>query len=140
MAKAHLVILKKPYLDAILAGRKTIESRLTMTRREPLGQIAVGEKLFFKVTSGEVLATGRVKKVREFEDLTPRRIKRIQSEYDSRILGGDTYWAVKSNCRFCVLIWIGAVKTIKPRRINKKDFRAWVVLTEGNDFGLLSVR
>jgi len=29
MTNCHLVILKKPYLDAILEGRKRIESRIT---------------------------------------------------------------------------------------------------------------
>jgi len=32
MTNYHLVILKKPYLDAILAGRKRIESQLSKTK------------------------------------------------------------------------------------------------------------
>jgi len=31
----HLVILKKPYLDLILSGRKTIESRPAKTQTAP---------------------------------------------------------------------------------------------------------
>jgi len=35
------------------------------------------------------------------------------------------------------LVWLEGVKSIKPVRINKKDRRAWVVLTEKENFGLL---
>jgi hypothetical protein len=35
------------------------------------------------------------------------------------------------------LVWLEDVKSIKPVRINKKDWRAWVVLTEKEEFGLL---
>ena len=40
MANYHLVILKKPYLDAILAGLKRIESRfgwVVFTEKEDFG-------------------------------------------------------------------------------------------------------
>ena len=43
------------------------------------------------------------------------------------------------DCKFCLLIWLGDVKTIEPVRIDKKDWRAWVVLAEGKDFGLLKL-
>ena len=36
---SHLVILKKPYLDLILAGEKTIELRLTRAKRPACGQV-----------------------------------------------------------------------------------------------------
>ena len=140
MANAHLVILKKPYLNDILAGRKTVESRLTRTRRSPLGEIAKGDKLFFKITSGPVCAIGRVKKVMQFENLTPSRIKRIEQEYNDRILGTDLYWTEKRQSRYCVLIWLENIKNIPPRLINKKDWRAWVVLTSQNNFDLLRNR
>ncbi len=41
--RKHLAILKYPYLKALVDGQKTIEARLTKTRREPFGQIDVGD-------------------------------------------------------------------------------------------------
>jgi len=35
------------------------------------------------------------------------------------------------------LVWLKDVRTIEPVRIHKKDWRAWVVLTEKENFGLL---
>jgi ASC-1-like (ASCH) protein len=133
----HLVILKKPYLDAILAGRKKIESRFSKTRPNAFGRVQAGDKLFFKQSSGPVCATAKVKSVRTFENLTPGRIIEIKQQYNGDILGSDEYWRSRSDSRSGFLAWLGEVKLIKPVRINKKDWRAWVVLTEKEDFGLL---
>ena len=73
MQRNHLVILKKQYLDLILCGTKTIESRLLKTRQSPVGLINPGDKLFLKQSSGPVCATATVKSVKTFEDLTPQK-------------------------------------------------------------------
>jgi ASC-1-like (ASCH) protein len=133
----HLVILKKPYLDAILAGRKKIESRFTRTKRYAFGRVLPGDKLFLKESSGPVCATATVAAVKDFQNLTPRRIIEIKQRYNRYIIGSDEYWRSKSNCRFGLLVWLEDVKSIKPVRIYKKDWRAWVVLTDRENFGLL---
>jgi ASC-1-like (ASCH) protein len=133
----HLVILKKPYLDAILSGQKSIESRFTKTKQYGFGRVLVGDKLFLKESSGPVCATARVKTVRNFENLTPKQIIEIKQQYNHHIIGSDEYWQSKSNCRFGFLVWLEDVKPIEPVRISKKDWRAWVVLTEKENFGLL---
>lgn len=132
----HLVILKKPYLDAILAGRKRIESRLSVVKPCAFEQLLHGDKLFLKESSGPVCATAVVQRVEKFEGLTPKRIAEIKQQYNHGIIGSDEYWRSRSDCRFGFLVWLEEVKTIPPVRINKKDWRAWVVLTEKEDFGL----
>ena len=138
MADSHLVVLKRPYLDAILSGRKTIESRFMKTRRAPFAAVAPGDRLFFKVTSGPVCATGRVREVMTFENLTAKRIEQIKRTYNDRIIAPDRYWDEKRHCRRGVLIWLDHVRPIEPIRIDKKDWRAWAVLTSRNNFGLLN--
>jgi len=133
----HLVILKKPYLDAILAGRKKIESRFTRTKRYAFGRVLPGDKLFLKESSGLVSATAMVKTVKNFQNLTPKQITELKERYNHYITGSDEYWRSKSDCRFGFLVWLEDVKSIEPVRINKKDWRAWVVLTEKDNFGLL---
>ena len=137
MAKYHLAILKKPYLDAILAGRKHIESRLTKTRRPAFGQVCVGDKLFLKESSGPVCAVATVAAVKNFENLTPRQIIKLKQQYNHYILGDDEYWQNKANCKFGFLVWLKDIEPTEPVRISKKDWRAWVVLTEKENFGLL---
>lgn len=137
MANYHLAILKRPYLEAILAGRKTIESRFARTRRAYFGRVGAGDKIFLKVSSGPVCATATVADVKNFENLTPKRIFELKQQYNRQICGSDEYWQSKADSKFGFLGWLGDVKPIEPVRINKKDWRAWVVLTERENFGLL---
>lgn len=137
MSNTHLAILKKPYLDAIIDGSKTVESRLLKGRFPPFGHINPGDKLFFKQSSGPVRATATAAAVKSFENLTPAKIAEIKSKYNKYILGSNEYWKSKSDSSFCVLVRIESVKLIKPVWIDKKDWRAWVVLTNEKNFGLL---
>ncbi len=77
-----------------------------------------------------------VDRVEEFDNLTPGKILNLKEKYNNLILGGDNYWQSKAACKFGVLVWLKNVRTIKPVRIDKKDWRAWVVLTEHKNFGL----
>lgn len=42
----HVAILKPNYIRDILAGTKTVESRLTKTNQPPHGRVETGERLF----------------------------------------------------------------------------------------------
>ena len=137
MRNNHLVILKTEYIEAILEGRKTIESRFTKTRREFFGRVSPGDKLFLKVSSGPVCATAKVTKVKWYENLTLKQIRQLKGKHNKQILGADEYWQNKSDCRYGVLVWLGEVKRIKPVWIDKRDWRAWVVLSEKENFGLI---
>jgi len=139
MINYHLVILKKSYLDAILSGRKRIESRLTRTKRYAFGRVLQGDKLFLKVSSGPVCATATVAAVKNFENLTPKQIFELKQRYNCYIVGSEEYWRSKMSCRFGFLAWLKDVRAIEPVRIRKKDWRAWVILTEKEDFGLLKM-
>jgi len=137
MVNYHLVILKKPYLEAILAGQKSIESRFTKTRREPFGQVQPGDRLLLKESSGPVCAVATVAAVKKFENLTPRKTAEIKQQYNQYIRASDEYWRSKEGCRFGFLVWLKDIEPIEPVRIHKKDWRAWVVLTTKENFGLL---
>ena len=139
MANYHLVILKKPYLQVILDGSKTIELRLTKTKRPYFGRVLCGDKLFLKKSSGPVCAVAIVAAVKNFENLTPKQIIKIKQQYNDCIGGSDEHWHNKADCKFGVLVWLKDVEPIKPVRICKKDWRAWVVLTEKENFGLLKM-
>lgn len=132
----HLVILKKPYLDSILAGQKTIESRFTRTKRPPFGQVASGDMLFLKESCGPVVATATAEAVKYLENLCPMRINKIRQQYNDKILADNQYWLDKAGCRFGILIWLQNVQPTSPVRIDKKDLRGWVVLSEKESFGL----
>jgi hypothetical protein len=138
MPNHHLVILKKPYLEKILDGSKTVESRFTRTKRPYFGKVLVGDILFLKESSGPVRGRATVAAVRNFEGLTSKELSRIRRQYNCDIGGDEEYWHSKSSCEFGLLVWLKDVELIEPVRIGKKDWRGWVLLTERQDFGLLS--
>ena len=134
----HLVILKKTYLDLILSGEKTIESRLTKGRTAAFGHVQAGDKLFLKASGGPVCATATVAEVKYYPNLTSADIAGIKREYGKEIGGSDAVWETLMDRKCGFLVWLGDVRRIEPVRIEKKDWRAWVVLAEGKDFGLLA--
>jgi len=133
----HLVILKKPYIDAILDGRKTVESRFYKTRQFWLWRVAPGDKLFLKASSGPVMATASVASVKHFDNLTSPHLAELKKQHNQHVLGDDQYWQNKKDSRFGILVWLKDVKPIAPRFIKKADWRAWVVLTRDESFGLV---
>ena len=137
MANYHLCILKKPYLDAILDGGKQVESRFMKTRREPFGRVEEDDRLFLKLSSGPVCAAATAGFVENFSELTPEKIVELKAEYNHLICASEGYWRSKRDCKFGVLVWLRSVRPIEPVRIAKKDWRAWVVLSERDNFGLL---
>ena len=59
----HLAILKRAYLNLILAGEKTIECRLTRMAKPPFGVVKKGQRIYLKESSGPVRAVARAGKV-----------------------------------------------------------------------------
>ena len=99
--------------------------------------VCKGDKLFLKASSGPVCGTAVVSDVRRFEKLTPERMIELERRYNDLVCGRREYWQSKADCRFGVLVWLSEVRRMEPIRIVKKDWRAWVVLKKGADYGLL---
>ena len=137
MVKYHLAILKRKYFDLILSGQKRLEMRLTKGKCPPFGQICSGDMVFLKLSSGPVGATATVSKVKEFSGLTPKKINKLKERYNGLIGGDELFWQSKADCRFAVLVWLKDIMKIEPVMIDKKDWRAWVVLNERQHYGLL---
>ena len=109
----HLVILKKPYLEAIWAGGKTLELRLTRARRPVSGRVSPGDRLLLKASGGPVCGLATVEAVEHYEDLTPERIVEIRRRYGNRIGGDDTVWESMMDCRSGFLVRLADVRPIE---------------------------
>lgn len=109
----HVAVVHSPYLDAILAGHKTIESRLSKVRCDPFGVIFTGERLYFKARSGAVLATAVADQVLSFNDLSPKRIAALRREFGPAIDAQPDYWKAKQTARFATLITLTEVEHVR---------------------------
>lgn len=128
----HVAILRRPYLDLVLAGEKTVECRLTKQARAPFEAIEPGERIHFKESCGGYRATAVAARVRCERDLTPARIEAIRRDHGHLIRGEDEFWARKRESRYATLIWITDVQaTAEGPPIPRQRGRAWLVLPEG---------
>ena len=132
MCHQHLAIVKKPYLDLILSGVKTLECRLTRQRRAPYGRIATGHTILLKQSSGPVRAHAVAGRVLEVSGLTPRRIEQLRHRYNDVIMAEAAFWREKRRSRYACLIWLGHVEPVEPYCFIRthKSLSAWDVLAD----------
>lgn len=133
----HLAILKRTYLELILAGEKSIECRLTRTSKPPFGVVKKGQRIYLKESSGPVRGVARAGKVICQQINSPGDLAKIRQKYNNKIMGKDDFWQSNCQVRYCTLIFLEGVRVLaEPFRINKKDMRGWVVLDakQGFDF------
>lgn len=134
----HVAIIHKRYLDAILAGDKTIEARLARNRCEPFARIQRGERIYFKQSSGPFRATALASKVTFRDSLRPEDINRIRNQHGDRILADRAYWKLKKSATCATLIWLRDIEPIDSgpdlsAAQTPGSRRAWFVLPDTLD-------
>lgn len=129
----HVAILKRQYADLILAGRKTIESRLTRTIQPPYDAIVPGERIFIKVSAGRFVAIAVAGRVDQHRDLTPGDIDGLRKRYDKAVCGDSEYWHMKRDSRYAVFIELKQVEPVEVGPAYPKSLRAWHVVADKLD-------
>ena len=130
----HVAILKPPYLDLILAGRKTVESRMTRSPQPPFARIAPGERVYFKQSSGPYRAVARAGHIETFRDPSPAKFAELQQRLRPHVGSDDAYWQAKRDSRFLTFICLEAVEPIDVGPAYPKSaWRAWHVVHDAAD-------
>ncbi len=130
----HVAILHRTHLQRLLAGEKSIESRLAKTAREPWERVEPGERIFFKQSGGPFRATALADHILYVSDLTPARVADLRREYNHAIGGDDDYWRAKKHSRYATLIWLRDVEPIdRGPTLRPNAWRAWFCLDDAHD-------
>jgi len=133
----HVAFMKKSWgLTAkILRGQKRIESRWYSLRCRPWDGIKAGDTVYFKDSGEPIKLKAEVKKVIQFIDLTPSKVKEILNKYgaDDGLEKGDIseFFEMFKNKKYCILIFLQSPKVIKPLEIDKAGFgamAAWITV------------
>ena len=135
----HLAVMQKKrgFIEKILNGQKTIESRWYMRKYAPWNIIARGESVYFKNSGEKVQLRADVSKVVQFSDLNQEKIRDILQNFGDKIgLENSKYFfeTVKYK-KYCILIFLKNVKEVSPFKINKKGFGAmasWICIESIN--------
>ena len=130
----HVAILLPPYIRLILAGRKTVESRLTQRPLPPYRTIQPGERIYFKASSGTFQATARAADVTCYDNLTPTQILVLQKRHNAAVCGEARYWQGKRHSRYATFITLREVApTAIGPAIAPSSGLAWFTLPDSAD-------
>jgi hypothetical protein len=127
----HVAVLKRPYIVMVLAGQKTVESRLSKTACAPFGQVVAGERLFIKASGGPFMAMATAARVDTFEGLTPGRVDALRERYEPAVGGDDAYWHGKRSASFATMITLAQAEPMDVGPAFKPAYmKAWYVLDD----------
>lgn len=122
----HLAVFVEPYLEAILDGRKTVESRFALHRCAPYGQVETGDVILLKRSGGPVVGIARAANT-DFRRLGPGDLESIRCTYaDELFATDDDFWTVRADKRYATLIGLEETLRIDEMVVEKRDRRGWV--------------
>ncbi|MEM9066311.1 MAG: ASCH domain-containing protein [Planctomycetota bacterium] len=106
----HVAIILPVYCRLILSGEKTIECRLTKTRRVPFERVGHGDLIYIKERGGAIVGEANAGKVLSFDGLRPEDVDAIRREHNEGILGPVERWEAMRSSRYGTLIWLEDVR------------------------------
>lgn len=133
--RKHLAIMRKSAIEAILLGKKIIETRFSQHRIAPYGRICVGDLVFMKPPGEDLVGQFKVKKVFYFEGLVEADLDKIFKDWGPQLRTenkeeDERYQKEKRTSGFGTLIFISESERFitSPLKVRKKDLRGWMVL------------
>ena len=124
----HVAVMRQPFLDSVLEGHKTIESRMTMKRSAPFHHIEAGDVLLLKEASGPIRGAAVVDSVMCAGPLTRCELSKLLVQYEKELCLTDSWIALKSEAKFLTLIWMRETTRLDATSLEKRDPRAWVTV------------
>jgi len=126
-SNCHLAIMNQPYLDNIIAGTKTIESRFTKVRCTPFRQVNKGDILIFKESPGDIIALSIVKETEYYGNLSTDETMNLINKYKQQLTATSEFIKMKKDSKYVSLMHIDTTIKIPPVKLKKSDMRAWIV-------------
>jgi len=121
----------------ILSGKKKIESRWYLNRYRPWNSIGDNDTIFFKDSGSPITLMAKVDHVLQFEKLTPGKASKLLHTYGNKdgIPSNmiKKYYEIFKDKRYCILIFLKDVRSIKPFDIDKTGFgnmSAWITVDD----------
>jgi hypothetical protein len=124
----HIAVMHEPYLDLLLTGRKTIESRFSVNRICPFQAVGAGDILALKAQSGPIVGLAIVEHA-AFYELDPDTWAHLRSQFSAPLCAeDDSFWRQRARARYASLLRVAEPAQTTPLDIGKRDRRAWVRL------------
>lgn len=127
----HLAVMRQPYLDYVIDGSKTVESRLTKNRIVPYRAAGPGDIILFKESGGPISAVAVVRNARFFEIKDAAELGEVVDPYLPGLAYDDDFLPSKAEARFVSLITIDSVAPLAALRMEKQSRQSWVTYRPG---------
>jgi hypothetical protein len=126
--RVHLAIFTEPYLQFVLDGTKTVESRFSINRCAPFQRADEGDIVLLKQSGGGVVGICQIT-CKWFYHLDDSAWQVIKQQFARPLAIQDgTFWKQKSRASYASLFKIDHVHRLEPLAVEKRDRRGWVIL------------
>ena len=132
----HLAVVLEPYLEFILDGSKSVESRFSRNGCAPFGRVTAGDIVLLKRSSGPVVGLCVVSDVWDYR-LTTNTLSEIKNRFGPAICAPDRFWEDRRDAAFATLMRIQDARLLPDLAVPKRDRRGWVVLRDHRGRGVL---
>lgn len=128
---SHVAVLKPEYIQRVLDGRKTIESRLSRVRVAPFARVATGDLIYLKSSGGPIRARAAAGRVWHFDNLCPRRIDLLERRFARRVQAPPEYWRSQRHAKYACFIELLDVTPLHDAPSVPRLFGAgWIILPD----------
>ena len=125
----HLAILLEPYLQYILDGTKTVESRFSKNRIAPYNMVEPGDVVLLKKVAAKSISGVCVVRRVWFYQLNPETWSQIRDGFSKALRADDpSFWNRRETAQFATLMRIAEVYPLPYIEVPKRDRRGWVIL------------
>lgn len=129
----HLAIFTGPFLDLVLEGKKTIESRFSKVRCAPYGVVKEGDIVLMKKAGGLVIGEFTVLRVETFNNLNETSLREMAEKYGKDLCADadKDFWERRRESRYATFLYVSKpIRYDKPFPYPKRDKRGWVVIKQ----------
>ena len=125
----HLGVFIEPYLQLILDGKKTLESRFSVNRTAPYRQVRDGDILLLKRSGGPIVGVCRITHA-WFHALDAQAWDSLQNQHAKALcIDNPAFWQEKQKANYATLMQVRHVRPIAPSiTFVKSDRRGWLAL------------
>jgi hypothetical protein len=124
----HLAVFSEPFLQFLLEGRKTVESRFSIHKRPPFDRVTAADIVLVKEAGGPVVALAEVSHVWYYK-LNTQAWEFIRNRFGRQLcMDRSEFWKNKDSSAYATLMQFARVDSLEPISCGKRDRRGWVVL------------
>jgi ASC-1-like (ASCH) protein len=117
----HVAELNREPLEKIIKGERTLEPVFNREKRAPFKAVNVDDTVYFKIKDGFAIAKAKVKKVENFDNLTPQTAAELIEEHKEEIRPTNIMFERDIYKKYATLIWFDKLYEIKPFRVKRNN-------------------